>query len=147
MTFSVFNDRYGLVSRLWIKFSFSTVKDFVQEMTIDSHEIPLAAWNLTLSQRQEFWNNDRARVRATANQQGTMEIRDELPSTVGAHDLEGCGYHASDQVDIDFQWNDPDLSMDEFFRAARKNPILFQLPMFPRWEQRMKNHSNWRRAI
>ena len=31
-----------------------TVKDLVQEMTISSREIPLAAWSLLLSQRQQF---------------------------------------------------------------------------------------------
>ena len=34
-----------------------TVEDLVQEMTISSQEIPLAAWSLLLSQRQQLLNN------------------------------------------------------------------------------------------
>ena len=33
-----------------------SVKDIVQEMTISSQEIPLAAWSLLLSQRQHLNN-------------------------------------------------------------------------------------------
>ena len=40
-----------------------TGKDLVQEVTISSQEIPLAAWSLLLSQRQQFLNNHVARVR------------------------------------------------------------------------------------
>ena len=34
-----------------------TVKNFVQEMTISSQEIPLAACSLLLAQRQQILNN------------------------------------------------------------------------------------------
>ena len=58
-----------------------TVKDLVQEMTINSQEVPLAAWCLLLSQKQEFLNDHLARVPVTTNQQGTHETTDEvLPS-------------------------------------------------------------------
>ena len=46
-----------------------TVKDFVQEMAISSHEIPLAAWSL-LSQRQEVLNNHQERVPITPTKKG-----------------------------------------------------------------------------
>ena len=42
-----------------------TVKGLVQEMTISSQEIPLAAWSLLLYQRQQFFNNHLARVPVT----------------------------------------------------------------------------------
>ena len=61
-----------------------TVTDLVQEMTISSQEIPLAAWSLLWSQRQDFLNNHLARVLVTLNQQGTHEMRDEVLSSVGA---------------------------------------------------------------
>ena len=41
-------------------------------------EIPVPAWSLLLSHRQAFWNNHLARVPITPNQQGTMEMRDEM---------------------------------------------------------------------
>ena len=53
-----------------------TVKDSIQEMTVCSQEIPLAAWSLLLSQRQQFLSNHPARVPVTPNQQGTHEMRD-----------------------------------------------------------------------
>ena len=61
-----------------------TVKDLVQEMKISSQEVPLAAWTLLLSKRQEFLNDHLARVPVTPNQQGTHETKDEVLSSVGA---------------------------------------------------------------
>ena len=62
------------------------VNDLDQNITISSQEIPLAAWQLLLSQRQDFLNNHLARVPITPNQEGTMEMRDEVLSSVGAQD-------------------------------------------------------------
>ena len=42
-----------------------TVKDLVQEMTKSSQEIPLEAWSLLLSERQDFLNNHLPRVTST----------------------------------------------------------------------------------
>ena len=78
-----------------------TVKDLVQEMTISSQEIPLAAWSLLLSQRQQFLNNHLARVPVTANQQGTHEMRDEVLSSVGAQEiLDTNGYQVSPLIPV-----------------------------------------------
>ena len=78
------------------------VNDLVQNITISSQEIPLAAWQLLLSQRQDFSNNHLARVPITENQEGTMEMRDEVLSSVGAQDLDTSGYQVSDLEDIEF---------------------------------------------
>ena len=59
------------------------VIDLVQNITISSQKIPLAAWQLLLSQRQDFLNNHLARVPITPNREGTMEMRDEVLSSVG----------------------------------------------------------------
>ena len=52
-----------------------SVKDLDEILTISSLEIPLAAWSLLLSQRQEFLDNQLPRVPITSNQQGTFEMR------------------------------------------------------------------------
>ena len=69
-----------------------TVEDLAQEVIISSQEIPLAAWSLLLSQKQQFLNNHLARVPVTPNQQGTYEMRDDVLSSVGAQvmDTSGC---------------------------------------------------------
>ena len=59
------------------------VNDLDQNITISSQEIPLEAWQLLLFQRQDFLNNHLARVPITPNQEGTMEMRDEVLSSVG----------------------------------------------------------------
>ena len=59
------------------------VNDLDQKTTISSQEIPLAAWQLLLSQRQDFLDNHLPRVPITQNQEGTMEMRDEVLSSVG----------------------------------------------------------------
>ena len=78
-----------------------TVKDVVQEMTESSQEIPLAAWSLLLSQRQHFLNHYVARVSVTPNQQGTHEVGEEVPSNIGAQDMDTSGYRVSDQEDVE----------------------------------------------
>ena len=78
------------------------VNDLDQNTTISSQEIPLAAWQLLLSQRQDFLNNHLARVPITPNQEGTMEMRDEVLSSVGAQDLDTSSYQVSDLEDIEF---------------------------------------------
>ena len=80
------------------------VNDLVQNLTISSQEIPLAAWQLLLSQKQEFLNNQLPRVPITPNQQGTFEMREEVLSSVGAQDLDTRSYPVSDLEDIEFVW-------------------------------------------
>ena len=54
------------------------VIDFVQNITISSQEKPLSAWQLLLSQRQDFLDSHLPRVPTTQNQEGTMEMRDAV---------------------------------------------------------------------
>ena len=80
-----------------------TVKDLVQELTISSQEIPLAAWSLLLSQGEDFVNNHLTRVPVTPDQQGTHEMTDEVLSSVGAQAMDTSGYQVSaDPDDVDF---------------------------------------------
>ena len=78
------------------------VNDLVQNITISSQVKPLAAWQLLLSQRQEFLDNRLPRVPITQNREGTMEIRDEIFCSVSVQDLETSSYQVSDLEDIEF---------------------------------------------
>ena len=100
-----------------------TVNDLDQKITISSQKIPLAAWQLLLSQRQDFLNNHLARVPITPNQEGTMELRDEVISSVGAQDLDTSSYQVSDLEDIVFNWEDSQLDMDAVFRPGIDTPF------------------------
>ena len=97
--------------------------DLDQNITISSQEIPLAAWQLLLSQRQEFLNNQLPRVPITPNQEGTMEMREEVLSSVGAQDMDTSSYQASDLEDIEFKWEDSQLEMDAVFRPGIDTPF------------------------
>ena len=99
------------------------VNDLVQNITISSQEIPLAAWQLLLSQRQDFLNNHLARVPITPNQEGTIEMREEVLSSVGAQDLDTSSYQVSDLEDIEFNWEDSQLDMDAVFRPGTDKPF------------------------
>ena len=83
-----------------------TVKDLVQEMRISSQAIPLAAWSMLLSQRQQFMSNHLARVPVIPSQQRTHEMRDEELLSVGAQEgLDTSGYQVSaDLDDVEFYW-------------------------------------------
>ena len=99
------------------------VNDLHQNITISSQEIHLAGWQLLLSQRQDFLNNHLARVPITPNQEGTMEMREEVLSSVGAQDLDTSSSQVSDLEDIDFNWDDSQLDMDAVFRPGIDTPF------------------------
>ena len=99
-----------------------TITDVAQELTISSQEIPLAAWNLLLSQRQEFLDNHLSRVPITPNQEGTMEMRDEVLQSAGAQPIDTSGYQISDLEDIEFAWENPNMDMDADFRPGIDTP-------------------------
>ena len=94
-----------------------------QNITTSSQEIPLAAWQLLLSQRQHFLNNHLSRVPITENQGGTMDMRDEVLSSVGAQDPDTSSYQVSDLEDIEFNWEKPQLDMDAVFRPGIDTPF------------------------
>ena len=98
------------------------VNDLVQNLTISSQEIPLAAWQLLLSQRQEFLNNHLPRVPITPNQQGPFEMREEVLSSVGAQDLDTSSYQVSDLEDIEFKWEIDQLDLDAVLRLGIDTP-------------------------
>ena len=100
-----------------------SVKDLDENLTISSLEIPLAAWSLLLSQRQEFLSNHLPRVPITPNQQGTLEMRKEVLSSVGAQDTDTSGYEPSDLEDIEFSWEDPAVDMDSVYRPGIDTPF------------------------
>ena len=95
----------------------------LKKKTIGSQEIPLAAWQLLLAQRQDFLNNHLARVPITPNQEGTIERRDEVLSSVGAQDLDTSSYQVSDLEDIEFNWENSQLDMASVFRPGIDTPF------------------------
>ena len=99
------------------------VNDLDQNIAISSQEIPLVAWQLLLSQRQDFLNNHLARVPSTPSQEGTMEMRDEVLSSVGTQDLDTSSYQVSDLEDIEFNWENSQLDMDSVFRPGIDTPF------------------------
>ena len=99
------------------------VFDLDQSITISSQEIPLAAWQMLLSQRQDFLNNHLSRVPITENQEGTMDMRDEVLSSVGAQDLDTSSHQLTDLEDIEFKWEKSQMDMDAVFRPGKDIPF------------------------
>ena len=123
MNFSVSNDGIQWTLDFGPDSVTIAVIDLVQNITISSQEIPLAAWQLLLSQRQDFLNNHLARVPITPNQEGTREMRDEVLSSVGAQDLDTSSYQKSDLEDIEFNWENSQMEMDAVFRPGIDTPF------------------------
>ena len=123
MIFSVSNDEIQWTLDLGPDSLTIAVNDLDQNITIGSQEIPLAAWQLLLSQRQDFKDNHLPRVPIIENQEGTMEMRDEVLSSVGAQDLETSSYQVSDLEDIEFNWENSQLEMDTVFRSGIDTPF------------------------
>ena len=78
---------------------------------------------MLLSQRQDFLINHLPRVAITQNQEGTMEMRDEVLSSVWAQDLDTSSYQVSDLEDIESNWENSQLDMDAVFRPAIDTPF------------------------
>ena len=95
-----------------------SVKDLDENITISSLEIPLSAWSLLLSQRQEFLDNHLPRFPIIPNQQGTFEMREEVLSSVGAQDTDTREHELSDLEASEFCWEDTAVEMDIFYRPG-----------------------------
>ena len=121
MIFSVSND--GIQWTLDFGPDSATVaaNDLEQNITNSSQEINLAAWQLLLSQRQDFLNNHLARVPITPNQEGTREMKDEVLPSVGAQNLDTSSYQVSDLEDIEFNWENSQL--EAVFRPGIDTPF------------------------
>ena len=123
MLFSVSNDGIHCTLDFGPDSVTIAVKDLDQNLTISSQEIPLAAWQLLLSQRQDFLDNHLSRVPITPNQEGTMEMRDDVLSSVVAQDLDTSSYQVSDLEDIEFNWEKSQLKMDTVLRPGIDTPF------------------------
>ena len=123
MIFSVFNDGIQWTLDFGPDSVTIAVNDFDQILTTSSQEIPLAAWHLLLSQKQDFWNFHLPRVPITQNQEATMEMRHEVLSSVGAQDLDTSSYQVSNLENIEFNWENSQLDMDAVFRPGIDTPF------------------------
>ena len=92
-------------------------------------------WQLGLcwSQKQEFLNNDLPRVPITPNQQRTIEMREEVLSSVGAQDTDTRGYELPDLEDTEFSWEDPAVDMDSVYRPGIYTPFPHPSLTIFRW--------------
>ena len=124
MIFSVSNDGIHWTLDFAPDSVTNAVIDRVQNITNSSQELPLAAWQLLLSQRQDFLDNHLPRVPITQNREGTMEMRDEVLSSVGAQDLDTSSYQISDLEDIELNWENSQLVMDAVFTPGIDTPFF-----------------------
>ena len=99
MIFPVSNDGMHWVLDFGPDSVIIALNDLDQNITVSSQKIPLAAWQLLLSQRQEFVDNHLAGVPITQNQEGTMEMRDDALSSVGAQDLDTSSYQVTTHLE------------------------------------------------
>ena len=123
MIFSVSSDRTQWTFDFGPDSVTIAVIDLVQNIAASSQEIHPAAWQLLLSQRQDFLDNHLSRMPITQNQEGTMDMRDEVLSSMGAQDPDTSSYQVSDLEDIEFNWEYPQLDMDAVFRPCIDTPF------------------------
>ena len=143
MTFSVSNDGIQWTFDFGPDSVTIAVNDLVQNLTISSQEIPIAAWQLLLSLRQDLVDNHLSRVPVTENQEGKMEMRDEVLSSVGAQDLDTSSYQVSDLEDIEFNWENDQLDLDAVFRPGLDFPFLQLHLTICRWRDQLKTPLYW----
>ena len=120
MIFSVSSDSIERFLKFGPDSATLTVNDLVQELTISSQETLLAAWRFFLSQRQDFATNHPylARVPIPPNQEGTMDMRHKMLSSVGAQDMDTSGYQLSHLDDVEFYCENDQLAVHAVFRPG-----------------------------
>ena len=123
MIFSVSNDGIQWILDFGPNSITITVKELDQNVTISSQKIPLTAWQLLLSRKQDFLDNLLPRAPFTQNQEGTIEMRDEVLSSVEAQDLDPSSYQVSDLENIEFNWENSQLDMDVVFIPGIDTPL------------------------
>ena len=124
MIFSVSNDGIQWTLDFGPDYVTVAVNNLERNLTISSQEIPLDAWQLLMSQKQDFLVNHLPRVPSTQNQEGTMEMRDEVLSSVGAQDLDTSSYQVSDLEDTEINWENSQMDMDAVFRPGVDTPFF-----------------------
>ena len=98
MIFSVWNDGFVWFLGFGPDSIILTFKDFVQEMKFISRKILRQLGACYYLKDKNFL----ARVLKTPNQDGTMEISDEVLTSVGGQDMDTSGYQVSHLDDIEF---------------------------------------------
>ena len=63
------------------------------------------------------------RVPITPNQQGTLELKEEVLSSVEAQDTDTRGNEVSDLEDIEVSWDDPAVDYESVYRLGIDTPI------------------------
>ena len=99
------------------------VIDLVQEKRLSSQEYPQPAWNLFLSQRQDFPDNNLVQNLISINQEGTFEMKEVVFDSAGAQDMDTSGYELSDLVNIAFVWKNPQIELDAVSRPGMSTPF------------------------
>ena len=122
MIFSVSNDRIQWTLDCGPDSVTIAVNDLDHNLRISSQEIHLAAWQMLLSHRQIFLDNHLPRVPIIQNQEGTMEMRDEVLSSVRAQDLDTSSNQVFDLKDVEFNWENSQMDMDAVFRPGIDTP-------------------------
>ena len=88
-----------------------------------SKEIALPDWNLLLSRKQDFLENQLAQIAITPNRQGTFEMSGEVLATTGAQDMDTRGYQLSDMEDIEFFWENLQVELGAVFKQGIDTPF------------------------
>ena len=74
-------------------------------------------------QRQEFLENHLPENPITPNQQGTIEMRGKVLSSVGTQDTDTRANEVSDPEDTEFSWVDPAVDVDSVYRPGFDTPF------------------------
>ena len=83
-------------------------------MTKDTREIPQPGWNLFLSQRQKNFEQPFG-PNPNPSKQRTVEMREEVPASAGAQDMDTSGYELSDLEDIELFCENLQVELDAAF--------------------------------
>ena len=97
------------------------VNDLAQNINNQLARNGLGCLAIAVVSKATILDNHLRRFHINPNQQGTFEMREEVPSTVGAQDLDTSSYQLTDLEDIEFNWENSQL--DSVFKQGIDTPF------------------------
>ena len=96
--------RYWVVSRLCTRFNYSDCKRSPPKNDNKLARNSSGSFELVVVSKTRLSEQPASESSSYPNQQWTMEMRDEVLSSVGAQDMETSGYQVSELDDVEFHW-------------------------------------------
>ena len=138
MIFSVSNDAFEWSLDFEPDSVTLTIKDLVHELTVAFPRNSSGSLELVVVSKTRLFEYSSSASSNYSQPGGTMEMRDEVLSSVDAQDKDTNGYQVFLLDDLECYWENDQLDVDAVFRPSIDTPFPLHLLTIFRWVQWLK---------